>query len=104
MTNWELENGNCGDLPDTGVEPEGGVLDLSAENPTTGYNSYIAARGAEYSNKVDSNVTGVEDVLLGGENGEVVYYNLQGMRIDEPTAAGVYFRVEGKNVTKVVVK
>lgn len=104
VTNWELENGNCGDLPDTGVEPEGGVLDLSAENPTTGYNSYIAARGAEYSNKVDSNVTGVEDVLLGGENGEVVYYNLQGMRIDEPTAAGVYFRVEGKNVTKVVVK
>lgn len=104
VTNWELENGNCGELPDTGVEPEGGVLDLSAANSTTGYNSYIAARGATYSNKVDTNVTGVEDVLLGGENGEVVYYNLHGMRIDEPTTAGVYFRVEGKNVTKVVVK
>lgn len=104
VTNWELENGNCGELPDTGVEPEGGVLDLSAANSTTGYNSYIAARGATYSNKVDTNVTGVEDVLLGGENGEVVYYNLHGMRIDEPTTAGVYFRVEGKKVTKVVVK
>ena len=38
------------------------------------------------------------------ENGEVVYYNLQGIRVDNPKAAGVYVRVQGKDVKKVVIK
>ena len=65
----------------------------------------MAVRGAHYvDGNTGDNVTGVEDVIADGECGESVYYNMQGMRIDEPTTAGVYFRVVGKNVTKFVVK
>ncbi|MDE6198347.1 MAG: hypothetical protein K2G06_00700 [Muribaculaceae bacterium] len=105
VTNTDLAQGNQGDLPDTGTDMSGeSVLDMSKPGDATGYNAYIAVRGASYSNYSPSNVTGVENVLAPGEDGEVVYYNLQGMRIDEPTTAGVYLRVQGKEVSKVVVK
>ncbi len=105
VTNSDLAQGNQGDLPDTGTDMSGeSVLDMSKPGDATGYNAYIAVRGASYSNYSPSNVTGVENVLASGEDGEVVYYNLQGMRIDEPTTAGVYLRVQGKEVSKVVVK
>lgn len=101
----DLVHGNAGGLPDADNLPTANVLDMSDKNNTTGYNAYVAVRGAHYvDGNTGENVTGVEDVLADGENGEAVYYNMQGMRIDEPTTAGVYFRVVGKNVTKFVVK
>lgn len=101
----DLVHGNAGGLPDADNLPTANVLDMSDKNNTTGYNAYVAVRGAHYVDaNTGDNVTGVEDVLADGENGEAVYYNMQGMRIDEPTTAGVYFRVVGKNVTKFVVK
>lgn len=101
----DLVHGNAGGLPDADNLPTTNVLDMSDKNNTTGYNAYVAVRGAHYvDGNTGENVTGVEDVLADGENGEAVYYNMQGMRIDEPTTAGVYFRVVGKNVTKFVVK
>lgn len=104
-TSADLVNGNAGGLPDADDLPTANVLDLSKEDNVTGYNAYVAVRGAHYADQnTNQNVTGVEDVLADGENGEAVYYNMQGMRIDEPTTAGVYFRVVGKNVTKFVVK
>ena len=104
-TSADLVNGNAGGLPDADYRPTANVLDLSKEDNVTGYNAYVAVRGAHYADQnTNQNVTGVEDVLADGENGEAVYYNMQGMRIDEPTTAGVYFRVVGKNVTKFVVK
>lgn len=104
-TSADLVNGNAGGLPDADNLPTANVLDLSKEDNVTGYNAYVAVRGAHYADQnTNQNVTGVEDVLADGENGEAVYYNMQGIRIDEPTTAGVYFRVVGKNVTKFVVK
>ena len=104
-TSADLVNGNAGGLPDADNLPTVNVLDLSKEDNLTGYNAYVAVRGAHYEDQnTGENVTGVEDVLADGENGEAVYYNMQGMRINEPTTAGVYFRVVGKNVTKFVVK
>lgn len=104
-TSADLVKGNAGGLPDADDLPTANVLDLSKEDNVTGYNAYVAVRGAHYEDRnTGENVTGVEDVLADGENGEAVYYNMQGMRIDEPTTAGVYFRVVGKNVTKFVVK
>lgn len=101
----DLVNGNAGGLPDADYRPAANVLDLSAADNNTGYNAYVAVRGVHYIDaNTGENVTGVEDVIADGENGEAVYYNMQGMRIDEPTTAGVYFRVVGKNVTKFVVK
>lgn len=112
VSNSDLANGNAGGLPDTTVTeadgtptaPEGEVLDMSATSDVTGYNNFIAVKGATYKETPSGTVTGVEDVLAGAEDGETVYYNLHGVRIDEPTAAGVYFRVRGREITKFVVK
>lgn len=47
--------------------------------------------------------TGVEDIDAEGTDAEVRYYNLQGVRVDNP-AAGIYIRVAGNTATKVYVK
>lgn len=110
----ELVAGNAGKLPDAPLKSatevalptNSHVIDLSAKDETTGYNGYVAVRGASYNYELDpeNNVTGVEDVIADGECGESVYYNMQGMRIEKPETPGVYFRVDGKKVTKFVVK
>lgn len=102
----DLHNQGYGDLPDCDQLPdESEVRDLSVANET-GHNAYIAVRGANYSYTPNNDtVTGVEDILAGYENdGEAVFYNLQGIQIDTPTTPGVYIRVQGKNATKVVIK
>lgn len=109
----QLVAGNAGKLPDAPLKSatevtlpdDSNVIDMSASDENTGYNGYIAVRGASYSYTLNNdNVTGVEDVIADGENGESVYYNMQGMRIEKPETPGVYFRVDGKKVTKFVVK
>ena len=45
-------------------------------------------------------VTGIEDVEAGAEECEVEYYNLQGVRVMNPTK-GIYIRKYGSKVTKV---
>lgn len=55
------------------------------------------------------NTTGIEDVIIdGGEsvedaNAPVIWYNLQGMRVENPSN-GIYIRVQGKTTTKVYIK
>lgn len=89
----DLVDGDQGGLPDTGTE-------VIYSAPFNGW----AVLAQTYSTMPsDDNVTGVEDVLAEGESGEVVYYNLQGIRVENPSA-GVYIRVQGKNVNKVVIK
>lgn len=106
VSDSEFAATGAGELPNAGVAPEGDVLDMTSANPdpVTGYKAYAVIKGATYYDMTGGTVTGVEDVLADGENGEAVYYNMQGMRIAEPTTAGVYFRVVGKEVTKFVVK
>lgn len=57
--------------------------------------------------KVDFNGTklssGVADAVVSDVNAPVEYYNLQGIRVDNP-ANGVYIRRQGNTVTKVLVK
>ena len=51
-----------------------------------------------------STTTGIENVTA-GNNAEAVLYNLQGLRVDAATAApGIYVRVAGTTVSKVVVR
>lgn len=38
------------------------------------------------------------------ENSTPVYYNLQGVRVENPTVPGVYVRMEGKTATKVIIR
>lgn len=93
-TEDEMAKGNVGGMPDYGTA-------VNSADILEGW----ALLGQTYSNTPsEGNVTGVENVLAEGENGEVVYYNLQGIRVDNPNAAGVYVRVQGKDVKKVVIK
>lgn len=50
---------------------------------------------------------GIDDIF--GDEAEnldapVEYYNLQGMRVSEPSAPGLYIRRQGKNVEKILVR
>lgn len=51
------------------------------------------------------NQSGIEDIVAGeDENAPVEYYNLQGVRINEPAAGQVVIRRQGSKVTKIVVR
>lgn len=47
--------------------------------------------------------TGVADITIGEEDAPVEYYNLQGIRVNNPES-GVYIRRQGNTVSKVLVK
>ena len=58
----------------------------------------------EYSKLVfEGSVNGINGVETDNANAPVEYYNLQGIRVDEP-ANGVYIRRQGNTVAKVLVK
>ena len=49
-------------------------------------------------------VSGIEDVVADSDNNAPVeYYNLQGIKVENPES-GVYIRVQGNTVTKVLIK
>lgn len=50
-----------------------------------------------------SDTTGVEDITVGAEEGEAVYYDMTGRRVANP-AAGLYIRVNGTTATKVYLR
>lgn len=50
-----------------------------------------------------SDTTGVEDITVGGEDGEAVYYDMTGRRVANPTT-GLYIRVNGSTATKVYLR
>lgn len=50
-----------------------------------------------------SDTTGVEDITVGAEEGEAVYYDMTGRRVANPTA-GLYIRVYGTTATKVYLR
>ena len=47
--------------------------------------------------------TGIADITADDDNAPVEYFNLQGIRVDNPTP-GLYIRRQGKKVEKVVVR
>lgn len=55
----------------------------------------------EYSDYAD--VAGIADVEAADTDAPAMYYNLQGVRVDDPTP-GLYIRRQGNKATKVVVK
>jgi hypothetical protein len=48
-------------------------------------------------------LAGVKDITVDNSEAEVEYFNLQGIRVNNPTN-GLYIRRQGKTVTKVLVK
>lgn len=55
-----------------------------------------------YTLRLD-NVTGINDIVVDGDNSEAVYYNLQGVRVDNPNT-GIYLVRRAGRVSKVFVK
>ncbi len=54
----------------------------------------------------DAQLSGVEDVIVDGidnENAPVEYFNLQGVRVENPSN-GLYIKRQGNKVTKVIVR
>lgn len=48
---------------------------------------------------------GVEDVIVDNdENAPVEYFNLQGVRIENPAQGGLYIKRQGKTATKVIIR
>lgn len=84
---------------------------VGAENPITWTGSttsalvMTAAKQVRFSyiEVTTEGYAGVEDVTVSDENAPVEYYNLQGIRVNNPEG-GVYIRRQGNTVTKVLVK
>lgn len=64
--------------------------------------SQIGETGATFS-LYTNDTAGIEDIVA-DENAPVEYYNLQGVRVDNPAAGSVVIRRQGANATKVLVK
>ena len=56
-----------------------------------------------FNGKGDGGFAGVEDITVDDANAPVHYYNLQGVRVDNPQN-GLYIRVQGKKATKVAIR
>lgn len=89
---------------------ENGVLAAApaAEAFTLGSNgnvvtyATIAATGTTYA-QYEAPTSGISDIISGDENAPVEYFNLQGIRVAEPTP-GMYIMRQGSKTSKVVIR
>lgn len=84
---------------------EDGVHTLSKAASADNTTIYVYSSGngiAAYS-MTRRIVTGVEDIATDNADDaeDVEYYNLQGIRVHQPLAPGIYIRRQGNVVTKV---
>ena len=87
----------------TGTWTRGAVNALAAEDRESITFDVTGTSRLNSINVYTSGVpTGVEDVTV-DENAPVEYYNLQGVRVDNPEN-GIYIRRQGSKVSKVLVK
>ena len=50
----------------------------------------------------DGVLTGISEIVDDTDNGPAVYYNLQGVRVDNPTAGSIYIKVTRKGSEKIL--
>lgn len=50
----------------------------------------------------DGVLTGISEIVDDTDNGPAVYYNLQGVRVDNPTAGSIYIKVTRKGSEKII--
>ena len=80
------------------------TLDNAASAQNTRLFVYSSGDGLAAYSMTRRIVTGVEDVVSDGadaDDSETEYYNLQGIRVHQPLAPGIYIRRQGNVVTKV---
>lgn len=90
------------------VETEGAldecnVIFNNGNGAQSGDNVKIRNYGV-YTAKGDSGQSGVADIEADDANAPVEYYNLQGVRIEEPAAPGVYLVKKGNKVSKTIIR
>lgn len=56
------------------------------------------------SDAVEVKHSGIEEISVGGSDEGTVYYNLQGIRVENPAKGGIYIRRQGGKTEKVMVK
>lgn len=56
-----------------------------------------------FNGKGEGGFTGVSDIIVDDANAPAIYYNLQGVRVNNPQN-GLYIRVQGKKVSKVAIR
>lgn len=80
----------------------------AAEGTWTGSESTVTFNysGTQQINAIEVTLTeeaSIDEIAADGENAPAEYYNLQGVRVDNP-ANGLYIKKQGSKVTKVIVK
>lgn len=83
---------------------EDGNHTLASSTDNTTIFVYSSGNGLGAYSMTRRITTGVEDIATDTEDSDVEYYNLQGIRVHEPLAPGVYLRREGNTVTKALVR
>lgn len=98
--NWSYSNGNLatGQNNTATWTPEGNTSDVTISKTATGDNPVIKTMTVKY---VKGNPSGINDVIEVAEEGEAIYFNLQGQRVSNPER-GIYVKVLNGKATKVV--
>lgn len=81
-----------------------GVIKLKncvATGANTDGSDIVQYKPADYETTVMDYVTGVQDIIVNGDN-KTEYYNLQGVRVENPEK-GVYIKRQGGKTAKVVL-
>ena len=78
-------------------QPLGGEL----SEGVTGFTNYLARFDLPEST---SGVDSILDVAPADNEGEVIYFDLQGRQVKNPSASGVYVRKQGDKVSKIMVR
>ncbi len=69
----------------------------------------LAVGGVDYATlnwMTEDQISGVEDVIVDNiedSNAPVEYFNLQGVRVENPST-GLYIKRQGNKVTKVIIR
>lgn len=62
-------------------------------------NLYVKLKASDLPDGV---LTGISEIVDDTDNGPAVYYNLQGVRVDNPTAGNIYIKVTRKGSEKIL--
>ena len=84
------------------------TINLTKEHKTKSI-MYVAEKDGAVSFPTTVNLagfisTGVDNIIADGADAEAVYYNLQGVRVDNPAAGQLLIKVQGMKASKVLYK